>query len=331
MDSGKRLRATSNQPGQDRDISRPYFSMSNIYRLPDGRDLGYVRFGNEDGPQVFYLHGLPGSRLEGKGFYGKHLAKFGAGMISVERPGLGLSTPQPGRTLSDHAQDVLQLAKHLGLEEWWVIGVSGGGPYALACARHHPPENLRGVAICAGLGPYEFGLHGMGLGTKSMLLCFRFAPWILHLVYRPIVWLQSFLSDEKQVDMMQKNMQKPNSLLQIQEKDIEIFKDRDLLMTVTASSREHFRQGFGGYVEDGRCMCEDWDFRIEDIDFRPIQLWHGKYDVNCPKHMAEKIAGALGEGVELNIVDETHVSASVNCAPVILEHLLRNATTGIVE
>jgi len=104
----------------------------------------------ENGSQIFYLHGLPGSRLEGKAFFEKHLSKFGASLaslIDVKRPGIGLSSPHPGSTISDQARDVIFLVEHLGLEEWRVIGVSGGSPFALACARRHPPERLRGVAI----------------------------------------------------------------------------------------------------------------------------------------------------------------------------------------
>ena len=39
--------------------------MSDICTLSDGRDLGYAQYGDENGAQIFYLHGLPGSRLEG--------------------------------------------------------------------------------------------------------------------------------------------------------------------------------------------------------------------------------------------------------------------------
>lgn len=298
--------------------------MSEVCVLPDGRELGFARTGNPDGRQIFYMHGLPGSRLEGRIFYEKHLHKFGAGLISVERPGLGLSSPHPERTIGDFAGDVLHLAKHLGVKEWRVIGVSGGGPYALACALHHPPECLRGVAVCAGIGPYKFGLQGMGPSGRACLLCFRFAPWLLHIVYRPLLALQNMLSNEKQVDLMQSNFQKPSKLLQIQDKDVEIFADRELLMNIVISSREHYRQGFSGFVQDANSVGQDWDFNIEDIAFRPIQLWHGKRDVNCPLHMAERTAALLGEGAELNVVDETHLSTSINCAPDILAHLLKN-------
>lgn len=303
-------------------LTDPATTMSDICLLPDKRELGFARYGSEDGPQIFYLHGLPGSRLEGKAFFEKHLSKFGAGLIGVERPGIGLSSQHPGGTVSDHARDVLHLAEHLGLEEWRVIGVSGGSPFALACARHHPPQRLRGVAICAGMGPYSHTYEGMALATKLTLLMFRFAPWLCHLVYRPIYFLQNMTSDEKLVDMLQKNFAKPSRFLPVQQRDVPLFQDRELQGSLIASTKEHFRQGFGGHMQDGQCIVNDWDFRVEDIEFRPIQLWHGREDINCPLQMSEKTAAILGDGVELNVVDETHLSSSVNCAERILKRLL---------
>ena len=308
---------TLNQPAEDSPlISFPttllydqLADISDTCDLPDGRKLGFAHYGRQDGPQIFYLHGLPGSRVEGKCFFEKHLHKFGAGLIAVERPGLGLSSPHPGRTVSDHARDVLHLAKHLGLKEWRVLAVSGGCPYALACALHHPPDRLRGVAICAGIGPYTHGFQNMGASTKTMLLGFRFAPWLFHLLYRPIIAIQHMLSDERQLDMMQKNLTQPSKIMQVQEKDLEIFRDRDFVLAMIRNVREHYKQGFSGFLQDGQCIANDWDFRIEEIAFRPIQLWHGRLDVNCPLHMSEKTKEILGEGVELNVVDETHMSS----------------------
>lgn len=293
--------------------------------LPDGRKLGFARYGSKEGPQILYLHGLPGSRFEAKAFYEKHLHQFEAGMICVERPGIGLSSLHPGAGVSDHARDVLNLARQLDLQEWRVIGVSGGAPYALACARHHPSESLRAVAICAGIGPFAFGYHGMALGTKATLLIFRYAPWLHHIVSRPLIALQGTISDTALVEMMQNTFSKPNKLLQIQQKDVEAYKKKpDLLPGLIASTKEHFRQGFGGYLQDGKCIAGDWDFEIEDITFRRIHIWHGRQDVNCPLHMAERLADLLGDGVRLNVVDETHMSTTVNYAEQVLRDLLKS-------
>lgn len=75
-------------------------------------------------------------------------------MIAPERPGIGLSSPQPGRSLVGYPDDVRRLADYLGLERVAVLGVSSGAPYALVCA-YALPERLRAAVIVSGAGPPE--------------------------------------------------------------------------------------------------------------------------------------------------------------------------------
>ena len=103
---------------------KPHFrtdnNSSNTLTLPDGRKLGYAQYGLLTGRPIFYLHGLPGSRLEGAGFDELAL-KLGARVIAVDRPGIGWSSPYPNRTLLDHPKDLEQLAKHLDLDHYGVL------------------------------------------------------------------------------------------------------------------------------------------------------------------------------------------------------------------
>lgn len=103
---------------------RPRFRTDNdssdTITLPDGRKLGYAQYGSLTGKPIFYLHGLPGSRLEAAGFDELGL-KSGARVISVDRPGIGWSSPHSGRTLLDHPKDIELLAKHLGLDKYSVL------------------------------------------------------------------------------------------------------------------------------------------------------------------------------------------------------------------
>ena len=88
--------------------------------LPDGRKLGYAQYGLPTGRAVFYLHGTPGSRIEAAA-YDDLAVKADARIIAVDRPGIGLSSPQPNRTLLDHPKDIEQLARHLDLNDYGVL------------------------------------------------------------------------------------------------------------------------------------------------------------------------------------------------------------------
>ena len=122
-------------------------------RLPDGRDLCYTCHGPADGEPVFLFHGEPGSRM----FMPDADAPGRAGvlLITMDRPGYGRSTAQGGRTLLDWPDDVAFLADRLGIDRFSVLGISGGGPHALACA-YRIPTRLCEVAIASSPCPFDF-------------------------------------------------------------------------------------------------------------------------------------------------------------------------------
>jgi pimeloyl-ACP methyl ester carboxylesterase len=93
---------------------------SDTLLLPDGRKLGYAQYGSQTGRAVLFMHGHPGSRLEAAHLHDLGL-KLGARIIAPDRPGVGLSSPQPGRTLLDHPKDLEHLADHLKLESYGVL------------------------------------------------------------------------------------------------------------------------------------------------------------------------------------------------------------------
>src|SRR5437899_12705534 len=101
--------------------------------LSDGRRLGYAQYGSPNGSPLMYFHGWPSSRLEPR--VAENLcADLGLQVIAPDRPGFGLSDFKPGRTLASWPEDVRALAASLGFHRFAVLGVSGGGPYAIACA-----------------------------------------------------------------------------------------------------------------------------------------------------------------------------------------------------
>ena len=78
----------------------------------------------------------------------------GVRLIGYGRPGYGGSSPNPGRDVGSAAADVAELADALGLGRFAVMGASGGGPHALACAALLP-ERVPGAVCLAGLAPFS--------------------------------------------------------------------------------------------------------------------------------------------------------------------------------
>jgi pimeloyl-ACP methyl ester carboxylesterase len=140
-------------------------------RLPSGRLLAYDEYGASDGTPIFYFHGSPSSRLEWSLFGGETLAnRLNIRVIVPDRPGLGRSDFQPGRRIGDWPADVIALADQLTLTHFAVLGYSGGGPYAAACALRIP-ERLTRVGIVSGTAPFdEPGLFaGIDRGAMATL------------------------------------------------------------------------------------------------------------------------------------------------------------------
>ena len=136
-------------------MSAPPDQTDNRLTLADGRALGWAEFGDPAGFPVFSFHGWPGSRFQGERFDDAGWIT-GVRIIAPDRPGFGLSTFQPARGITDWPADVAALADSLGVDRFAIIGASGGGPYALACAAMLP-DRLTGVAVASSLGPPESG------------------------------------------------------------------------------------------------------------------------------------------------------------------------------
>lgn len=122
--------------------------------LPDGRILGWTQSGDAHGAPLLWFHGSPGSRLDAApgGPYSDALTAAGVRLICFDRPGYGLSSSHPSRTLLTTADDAAALADALDLHRFAIAGWSGGGPMALATAARLG-SRATGVALFASIAP----------------------------------------------------------------------------------------------------------------------------------------------------------------------------------
>ncbi len=104
-----------------------------IISLPDSRVLSYGLMGDPDGTPLVVLHGTPGSQRQLAGLAGPARDR-GWCVVAPDRAGYGGSGPDQRRTVASSARDVGSLIDHLGLTRCGVVGISGGGPTALACS-----------------------------------------------------------------------------------------------------------------------------------------------------------------------------------------------------
>lgn len=247
--------------------------------LPDGRVLGFAEYGDPAGHPLLYFHGFPSSRLEASV---AHAAAWrnGLRLLALDRPGCGLSTPQSGRHVADWAEDVRAFGQQQQLSRFAIVGFSGGGPYALACACRLPASMLTGVGVMAGAGPFDDSADshiprrlritltlfrcwpsGVRLFLAGQLSCLR---WFSRT--RLVTWLLKGLEDDGRTEAKHETEEMPS-----------VRRGKELRLFF-----ETFAQDAEGMLEDGIAFSEDFGFRYEDVAYDPVQFWHGDNDRNVP-------------------------------------------------
>ncbi|HEY7340431.1 MAG TPA: alpha/beta hydrolase [Ktedonobacterales bacterium] len=271
-------------------------------QLPDGRVLGFAEYGSPDGNVLVYCHGYPGSRLEAAAL-SAHAAQAHIRVLSLDRPGYGRSTFQDDRAFLDWPRDLIAVIEHLGIERFAVVGVSGGAPYALACAQQIP-ERLISCGIVSGIGPLTLGVTGMSRQNRLVLFLAHRANWLL----TPLLGLTARpFRDEKHA---RKAVTK--AIQHMVQPDRDALLAHDFVDPLAVSAQETYRQGVRGAAYEGKLYGRDWGFRLEDMAFQPLYLWHGVRDTNVPIGMARGMAGKLVGCIATYYPDEAHFSTLLN-------------------
>lgn len=234
---------------------------------------------------------------------------------------MGLSTLQPNRRILDWPSDVLALADHLSLSTFHILAVSGGCPYALACAKEIPRARLLNTAIVSGAYPLTLGTQGMLFGIRALLFLGAWVPSFAGII---LDWdLGSAARNPDPKVLVEKFVK---AMAGRPEKDVRCLDNVELRDRIAESMRPAFVQGRQGTEIDLKLVSSDWGFGLEEVDGNGMVLWHGGADVNAPFGMAEK-AAALLKGCELRAFEEeTHMSLPYNRAEEILKRLLEVQT-----
>lgn len=280
-----------------------------IIDLKNGHKVSFAEYGDVRGRPLFYFHGWPSSKTQAV-LVDRIAREQGLRIISLDRPGLGGSTFQVGRTIVDFAHDVLEVADALAIDRFSVLGVSGGGPYALSCAVQGGARVVR-VGVCCGAPQ----LHKMKdredwfWPYRLLAMLYDYTPTLL----RPLMsvlclpirclpwpgWVRCLLRCVPAADRAA------------------ILQDNRLAF-VYASVRDGLQQGSKGVLADGLLYLQPWGFDVSDI-LCPVQFWHGALDRNIPLALVHKTVSRIAHA-ELQIYDdEGHYSLPLNQAETILQ------------
>jgi pimeloyl-ACP methyl ester carboxylesterase len=253
-----------------------------LIKLSSGRMLGFAEYGDPKGAPMFYFHGWPSSRLQGE-LMDETGKKLSLRIIAPDRPGIATSQFHPGRTLGDWPPLLMDLAAHLGVEKFHVLGVSGGGPYALVTAYAMPDRLLSAGVVCGAPPLREVGTEGLFWLYKVAMWAQRRLPFTVPPGLRIGGWIAGRRSN-----------QWPQSWLSrfYAEADRSALQDPRLYRIMMESSRAALLADANAVRWDGNLYTADWGFNLADIRF-PVRFWHGDDDWNIPIALAEKAAARI--------------------------------------
>jgi pimeloyl-ACP methyl ester carboxylesterase len=264
--------------------------------MKDGRTLGFAEYGDPNGKPVFHFNGSGGSRLEHP-VDKSILIELGIRYISTDRPGHGISTPQPKRELLDWPDDISSLADHLRIERFYVLGWSAGGPHALACA-HNLPDRVISGALVSGLAPPDRPkpFQGYSGGLKLLMLIGRNFPNLVYVFRR----MAAKSINKASGDIGDKFLK---SLPKVDQKPFENIKVKEMFI---ADIIEGYKQGGDGPARDDIIINFPWKFDIKNIQTR-FDIWQGDKDKNVPLNQGQYQANLLPNSSFHIVRDKGHM------------------------
>jgi len=275
-------------------------------RLDDGRDLAWFEVGAPRGVPVFVFHGSPGRSFEFS-IYDQVARRVKVRLISLDRPGYGHSTYKPRRKLGDFGSDIRQFADHLGVDTFSVLGHSGGGPHALACARFLP-ERVRRCAVVSGVAP-----PGRANMTEGMMLTNRM-QWVLYSRWPAkldgLAATLGWLVAPVLAAFLKYGLRHPETRLDGFAKmlpacDAEVVARPEIRAQLVAEAREFSLPTARTAIQDMALCIRPWDFSLADIDV-VVDIWHGDRDRNVPLAQGQELARTIPNASLHECVGEGH-------------------------
>jgi pimeloyl-ACP methyl ester carboxylesterase len=282
-------------------------------RLPDGRSLDVFLDGPQTRVPLVFHDGTPGAGLPFLPFVDA-LAERGLRYVSFSRPGYGSSTRRAGRSVLDEVQDTEAVLKAIGAERCYVIGWSGGGPHALACAARMPGQVIAAATI-GGVAPYPAeGLDWMaGMGAEN---------------------IEEFGAALAGSEQLGSYMDRAAPELQVVTPEHLADAFGDLIDEVDRGSltgafsvwmadgfREALRTGYWGWFDDDIAFTRPWGFDLDEIEV-PAFVWQGGHDRMVPFAHGEWLAAHIPGARPRLLEEHGHLSLAVDSIPRIIDELL---------
>ena len=224
---------------------------------------------------------------------------LGIRLITVDRPGFGISEPKADRTFLQFCDDIYELAQVLHIQKFSALGVSGGGVYAAACASKYP-DVVHKAGLISTVNQFKNGRppKEMAFANRFVFTLARRLPW----------FLKFFLNQQKNIidhypDKYLESIRKNTKHLCAS--DQEVMSKPEIAEVMLMHMKEAFKQGVHGTIFEARLFASAWDFDRERIKV-PVVIWHGCEDTLAPMKSIQALARNLPNCTENYVEDKGH-------------------------
>ncbi len=278
------------------DLKRP--ALEGTVAVRGDRRLSFAEYGSPRGEAVVWMHGTPGARRQIPVVARAYAAEHGLRIVGVDRPGIGSSTPHLYPDIADWTADLELLLDALAIDTVRLVGLSGGGPYALA-AGARLPDRVRGIGVLGGVAPTvgpdaaAGGIIQLAVRLAPLLSATRVPLGIaltnaIRLV-RPLAGTGLDLYAAVQPDGDKNLLGRPEFKA--------MFLD-DLLNGARFQTLAP--------LSDLVLFTRDWGFATSEVTV-PVHWWHGDADHIIPFAHGEHVVARLPDAMMSVIAGESHL------------------------
>ena len=280
---------------------------------PDGRVLDLYAAGPEAKTALVFHYGTPVGGLP-YGHFVDAVAERGLRYVSFSRPGYGSSTRLAGRSVVDVVADTEAALDAVGAERCYVIGWSGGGPHALACAARLPerviatatiggvaPYPAEGLDWTAGMGAENIEEFGAAVAGPDQLLPFKEREAPKWRIVTPEQVADAFGDLIDEVDR--------GSLT------------GEFARSTAEGFHEALRLGYWGWLDDDLAFVKPWGFELAEIR-SPVFVWQGGHDRMVPFAHGEWLVAHIPSARPRLFPDHGHLTLAVDTFPQLVDELL---------
>ncbi len=269
---------------------------------PNGRTLEVATMGNPSGASIYFHHGTPGSTRLLKTLSAL-IERTNLFFITTSRAGYGNSTRHEGRSVGDVVADVRAVMRALDRGRYGVMGWSGGGPHALACAALDPL--CLGAWSIAGVAPIDADINWTeGMGPENLeefALAQAGGPvYEAHIAQAGAAFGSA--TKDTIVELFGELLSEP---------DRRIFASDEVRAEHAEAMSFAFANGASGLLDDDQAFMKPWGFDVASIDV-PVSIWYGDADLMVPPTHGSWLVGAIRSAQEHRYPSEGHISIIFN-------------------